>query len=213
MTGSMGNVRRYIRSECAVFRKTTDTFGGLSNMAGGFPLIVEGVPVATSEALYQACRFPHMPDVQKIILAQASPMTAKMKSKPFRESSRPDWEIVRVPIMKWCLRVKIEQNWKRFSSLLVSTGSAPIVEESSKDSFWGAKPDGSNFLEGQNVLGRLLMELRQKLHDAPEDLREVPPVPIARFTLLGRPIGMVGEKIYPPVGETGPRFSQETLFR
>ena len=83
---------------------------------------------------------PERPDIQKIILAERSPMTAKMKSKPYRkENTRPDWEIVKVKVMKWCLRVKLAQNWIRFGDLLRSTDNRPIVEESRKDDFWGAK--------------------------------------------------------------------------
>jgi predicted NAD-dependent protein-ADP-ribosyltransferase YbiA (DUF1768 family) len=49
----------------------------------------------TSEALYQACRFPHRPDVQRLILDQRSPMLAKNVGKPYRRDSRSDWEEVR----------------------------------------------------------------------------------------------------------------------
>src|SRR5438105_2891921 len=76
--------REYARKGSAVFCKTDEEFGGLSNMAAGFPLVVNGVPIRTSEALYQACRFPHLSDVQRLIIDQKSPMTAKMKSKPHR---------------------------------------------------------------------------------------------------------------------------------
>lgn len=210
MNGDSGDFRRYKRFECAVFRKTTEIYGGLSNMAGGFPLFVEGIPVPSSEALYQACRFPHMPDVQKLILEQSSPMTAKMKSKPYRPDTRPDWEAIKVPIMKWCLRVKLAQNWDKFSKLLLSTGSKAIVEDSSRDTYWGAKEIGPDLLEGQNVLGRLLMELRQKLQAAPDELREVEPVPICRFTLGDQPIGVLGKKVYPSVGNKQ-RSSAEAL--
>ena len=64
-------------------------------MASGFPIRINGVRVLTSEALYQACRFPHRPEVQRLIIEQTSPMTAKMKGKPYRDDSRPDWDSVR----------------------------------------------------------------------------------------------------------------------
>src|SRR2546421_6292673 len=95
--------RTYHKNECAVFLKTKEQFGGLSNMAGGYPLFINGIRIPTSEALYQACRFPHKPEIQKLILGQASPMTAKMVSKPHRKDSRTDWDEVRVEIMHWCL--------------------------------------------------------------------------------------------------------------
>ena len=84
--------RIYCRDECVVFRKTNEAFGGLSNMAPGFPVPVNGILILTVEALYQACRFPHLPEVQRLILEQRSPMTAKMVGKPHREESRPDLE-------------------------------------------------------------------------------------------------------------------------
>src|SRR4051812_5074813 len=107
--------RTYDRANSVVFLKTDGPFGGLSNMAGRFPLQVQGTRFYTSEALYQACRFPHLPEVQRLIIGQASPMTAKMKSKPHRKNSRPDWDRVRVKVMRWCLRVKLVQNWAKFS--------------------------------------------------------------------------------------------------
>ena len=61
-------LRTYVRSEVVVVYKTKETFGGLSNMASGFPLQINGVRILTSEALYQACRFPHMPEVQREII-------------------------------------------------------------------------------------------------------------------------------------------------
>ena len=139
-----------------------------------------------------------MPDVQELIIRQNSPMTAKMKSKPFRSRSRSDWDDVRVPIMKWCLKVKLAQNWSSFSDLLSRTNDWPIVEESTKDSFWGALPKQNGLLEGGNVLGRLLMELRQRMKRNPMQFEIVDPVAIPDFKLLGREIGSVFRKQPPP---------------
>lgn len=182
-------LRTYDRSTAVVFLKTKESFGGLSNMAGGYPLRVNGVRILTSEALYQACRFPHLPHVQKLIIEQNSPMTAKMKGKPYRSDSRPDWDAVRVKIMRWCLRAKLIQNFAEFSRLLRATRDRPIVEESRKDDFWGAKPIEPEVLVGQNVLGRLLMELREELSDGDRwPAQELPPLDLPEFLLFGRPI-------------------------
>ena len=185
-------IREYCRSECVVFLKTNEVYGGLSNMAGGYPLSIDGVKVLTSEALYQACRFPHMADVQKLIIAQTSPMTAKMRSKPYRDKSREDWLKVRVRIMRWCLRVKLVQNWASFSELLLSTGELPIVECSRKDSFWGAVPRDEEILSGANVLGRLLMELREEVSEkGMKGFEIVAPPDIKDFYFLGKRISNV----------------------
>ena len=189
MMASSVQIRTYERSQSVVFFKTKEAFGGLSNMASGYPLRVNGIRILTSEALYQACRFPHLPEVQRQIIAEQSPMTAKMKSKPYRSQSREDWDTVRTQIMRWCLRVKLAQNWKTFGDLLLATGDRPIVEESRKDDFWGAKQRDDGILVGINVLGRLLMELRMELRsNQRDDLRVVRPLPIRDFLLYERPI-------------------------
>ncbi|WP_243733080.1 NADAR domain-containing protein [Luteimonas yindakuii] len=188
--GDRDQARTYSRKESVVFLKTDEPFGGLSNMAGGYPIHVNGVRILTSEALYQLCRFPHLPNVQKMILGQNSPMTAKMRSKPYRKNSRPDWNQVRVRIMRWSLRMKLANNWSTFSELLLRTGERPIVEESRKDDFWGAKAvDDAGTLVGMNVLGRLLMELREQVkQQGPDAALDVAPPDIPQFLLLGRPI-------------------------
>lgn len=204
-------VRTYDPSASVVFLKTNERFGGLSNMAPGFPLRVNGVRIRTSEALYQACRFPHLPDVQRKIIDEHSPMTAKMRSKPFRKDSRPDWVAVRVKIMRWCLRVKLAQNWREFGRLLLATGDRPIVEQSRKDDFWGAKVADDGSLVGMNVLGRLLMELREQLKgDEAESLRSIDPLAIPEFLLFRQPIEAIcaADGTANPVGIEEPHPSQ-----
>lgn len=189
--------RTYLADDACVFRKTKEAFGGLSNMASGFPLVVNSIRFFSSEALYQACRFPHLPDVQSKIISERSPMSAKMVGKPFRNNSRLDWEAVRIEIMTWCLRVKLAQNFISFGKLLESTHDKPIVEDSSKDPFWGAMRDkeNPNQLTGVNALGRLLMKLRQD-YNSPNrfSLLYVEPLSIPNFCLYGRPIGEVDER-------------------
>ncbi len=179
--------RTYERSNAICFRMTSGAFGGLSNMAPGFPLRVNGLHIYTSEALYQACRFPHLPEIQKMIVEQRSPMTAKMRSKPYRRDSRTDWDRVRVKVMRWCLRIKLVQHSCKFKDLLLSTDSRSIVEESQKDDFWGAKPTEDGTLIGTNVLGRLLMELREEVKKGKEIVC-VSPLTIPDFLLLRDPI-------------------------
>lgn len=161
-------------------------------MAAGYSLKINGTRILTSEALYQACRFPHRPEIQRLIVQQASPMTAKMKAKPYRNDSRPDWDAIRIKIMRWCLRVKLSRNWSEFGRILRATQDRAIVEDSRKDDFLGAKAVDDNTLVGANVLGRLLMELREDLKGPnSESLRSALPLDIPNFFLFGRPIGIV----------------------
>jgi hypothetical protein len=118
-------------------------------------------------------------------------MTAKMKSKKYRDGTRADWDNIRVRVMRWCLRVKLAENLTTFGQLLLSTGDKPIVEHSAKDQFWGAKAQDGEALTGVNVLGRLLMELREQLRSSPNDFQEIPPPTIPNFLLFGRPVGVI----------------------
>lgn len=203
-------MRIYVRSESVVFYKTNEDFGGLSNMAAGYPLQVNDIHIRTAEALYQACRFPHLPDVQSEIIGQHSPMTAKMKSKPHRKDSRSDWDEIRYKVMRWCLRVKLAQNYEEFGRLLLATRDRPIVEQSRKDDYWGAKlaDVSGDTLIGQNVLGRLLMELRERLKaDTEGALRTVAPLGISDFLLLGKTIETVTSQ-----GSRQEQKAQNALF-
>lgn len=185
----LADLRRYTPRECAVFAKTKEQFGGLSNMAAGYPLWVNSVSIRTSEALYQACRYPHLPDIQRAIVEEVSPMTAKMVAKRYIHQSRSDWDDVRVPIMRWCLRLKLVQHFEKFSELLLSTSGRSIVEFSRKDAYWAAKPTPDGYLQGENVLGRLLMELRDKLERGEADaLRDIPRLALKDFLLFEEPI-------------------------
>jgi N-glycosidase YbiA len=55
-----------------------------------------------------------------------------------------------------------EQNSRNNDDLreiLVATGNASIIEHTENDSYWGDGGDGS----GPNMLGRILMEIREEL--------------------------------------------------
>ncbi len=213
MSETNSKIRSYDPKTSVVFLKTTEKFGGLSNMAAGYPLEVNGIAIRTSEALYQALRFPHMPDLQRTIIDEVSPMTAKMRTKPHRENSREDWDRVRVKIMRWCLQVKLAQNLDKFGALLLATGEAPIVEYSKKDQFWGAEPTEDGRLVGMNVLGRLLMELREQLQTNGADwFSRVEPLPIDHFELLRRHIGPVVSRRSAPADATPSRAPPRDLF-
>lgn len=185
-------IRTYNSKDSIVFGKTDGPFGGLSNMAPGYPLFINDNIIPTTEALYQAMRYPLFPEIQHEIIIQNSPMTAKMISKKYREKTRQDWDTIRVKIMRWALEVKLSQNWTKFSALLKSTGDKAIIEYSVKDQFWGAQKDAEGQLVGTNALGRLLMDIRQKyiLNDhQPECVS--PPVNITGFMLFGYEIETV----------------------
>lgn len=190
--------RVYTKDESIVFSKTNEKFGGLSNMAPGYPLFVNDNIIPNSEVLYQAMRYPLFPDIQYEIISQNSPMTAKMISKKYHDKTRQDWELIRVKVMRWCLEVKLCQNWEKFGALLKKTENRPIVEYSAKDKFWAASPSANDKeLSGVNALGRLLMELREKYIQNNKTLQKVEPLNITGFLLYGYEIESIhSEAIY-----------------
>ena len=74
------------------------------------------------------------------------------------------WNAQRVDAMRQVLRMKREANRDEIEALLAATGERPIIEVSTRASWWGARPAGDRY-EGHNVLGRLRIELRLQLRE------------------------------------------------
>ena len=149
----------YVNARSAAFMRSKDRYGHLSNMTSGYPLTVHAITFQGPEGLYQALNYPHRPDVQRQIASQKSGMQAKRAAYDLDTDFRADWDQVRVTAMTYCLAVKLHQHPHKFGQALAETGHLPIVELSYRDSFWGAKPQGS-ILVGMNLLGKLLTRLR-----------------------------------------------------
>jgi len=180
-------VRMWNPKTSAVFFTVKERYGGLSNMSNEFSLDVCGERVRSSEALYQALKFPHLPAVQRVIVEQKSPMSAKMMARPHRLDIRSDWEKVKLDVMWWVLRVKLRQNALMFAKALEETKDLDIVEKSTRDPFWGAlnaSENGLPMLVGANVLGQLLMKLRADLRSLPKEEMNVVPAPSFPDALL-----------------------------
>ena len=192
------SVREYQIKNVITFAKTDGDFGALSNMAPGFNLFINEVNIQSSEIVYQACRFPLFPDIQEKIIRTQNPMDAKKISRQYIQYTRQDWDTVKFKIMKWCLEVKLIQNFDKFSSILLSTNDKTIVEYSKKDAVWGAiLKDDKTTLVGKNALGRLLMELRErvKLCEINKSTTIFPPS-IPAFLLFGNQIEEVRNDEY-----------------
>jgi len=170
------------------FKKTKEKWGGLSNMAGGYPLIIDNTMIYSSEALYQAMKFTQYPDIQREIILQKSPMHSKMIAKKYKNLVRSDWDLIKIKIMRWVLLIKLMFHYESFGKLLAETKNKKIVELSHNDDFWGVVlTDKNNMIaKGKNALGRLLMEIRDKtLH---KKFNTVPVPNINDFKFLGRKI-------------------------
>jgi ribA/ribD-fused uncharacterized protein len=75
----------------------------------------------------------------------------------WRYLRRPDWDAVKVEIMREILMAKAEQH-EYVRRKLLETGDRELIEDSWRDDFWGWGPNKG----GQNMLGKLWMEVRSK---------------------------------------------------
>ena len=155
------SIETYPVSECVAIRKVKEPWGIFGNFAPT-PIIINGVTFKTSELLFQLMKFKEAEPVLAVYNANNPKMTAKHWEKTHR---REDWGRMIVDAMKFCFTQKYEQN-EDFRKELERSKGKYIVEDQTSFSkktpdTWGVKQQGSDFI-GPNLLGRLLMELRDK---------------------------------------------------
>lgn len=111
-----------------------------------------------SEAAYQAAK-TNDPKVWSEFARQSNPYESKRLGK--RLDIRPDWEKVKVKIMRDIVFEKFNQN-PELRKKLLATGNAVLEEGNTwRDTFWGICPPGSG--NGENHLGKILMDVRLML--------------------------------------------------
>jgi hypothetical protein len=71
------------------------------------------------------------------------------------------WESIKDDVMRKAVSAKFSQH-DDILAILPATANATIVEHTENDSYWGDGGDGS----GKNMLGRILMEVREGLKTA-----------------------------------------------
>lgn len=112
----------------------------------------------------KAIRACHHPGMAKRLGAAPEGSRKHSKDSWFRANGlkhRTDWRDVRLDIMRRADLAKFSQH-PRLAALLLSTGSAEIVEDTALDDFWGIGPDGA----GGNWAGRILTEIREQLRES-----------------------------------------------
>ena len=148
-----------------LIRKVAEPYGWLGNMSK-HPVRYKGELFRTAEALFQCLRFEDVA-IRHEIVAQKSPMAAKMKAKKHRHLMviEPQGESD-VANMRTVLGLKLKQH-PQIRHDLLHTSHSPIIEDCTKRPsksglFWGARFTNAAW-QGQNMLGKLWMELRDEL--------------------------------------------------
>ncbi len=193
-----GASRSYDADTACVFRFSRDEWGVFSNFFPSIQAIhAAGHIFKTSEHLYQAAKFRESPDVQARIAGAPSAKDAATMGRDTANPLDADWNARRMNAMRWVIRMKREANPELVNAALQKTGDRPIVEFSRHDSFWGAQSQGNN-LVGQNILGRLWMELRQHIRDGdPRALASAWEDPLTPKTVARAPAAQTAEADLP----------------
>ena len=129
----------------------------LSNFSA-FALMWKGQRFDTSEAAYHWEKFPGKPSVRYEIFNAMSAHEAFKVAERYKAVRRPDWDNIKVKVMRDILRAKAEQH-EYVRRKLLATGDRELVEDSWRDDVWGWGPNR----DGQNLLGKLWMEIRTEL--------------------------------------------------
>lgn len=98
----------------------------------------------------------------KTLCAEAKEKPSVLKKKSQHLELVPDWEAIKLAVMRECLELKFSQ--EPFKTWLIETGDTPLQEGNTwGDKFWGVD---LGTWEGENHLGKLIMEIREKLQEA-----------------------------------------------
>ena len=135
------------------FYSTKGPYGCLSNFSRhGFQL--DGLYWRTVEHFFQAQKFPGTIQARLIQHAR-TPADAKQLGRSRTVPLRSDWEEVKDEVMRRGVLSKFEKHGDA-REILMGTGDEDLIEESPSDYYWGCGADGT----GENMLGRILMEVR-----------------------------------------------------
>lgn len=141
------------------FYRTKDPYGFMGNYYKA-RFFVYGRWWDWSEAPYQAAKTSVQSEIDEIWSAKKANDTRLLGQKV---TMRPDWDQVKRQVMKEVVTAKFLQHPELLKQLM-ETGDEELIEDSPVDWYWGCGADGT----GQNMLGKVLMEIRTELRDGKE---------------------------------------------
>lgn len=158
-----------IRKPMVFFWKDTEENGCFSNWYRR-PFVIDGVqyPHVEQYMMSQKARLFHDEVRYAAILRTENPNDCKKLGKQVMPFDPKIWDGAKYEIVKAGNRAKFEQNTDLKAKLL-ATGTAILAETSPRDKIWGigktartaAEVDPSEW-PGKNLLGKILMELREE---------------------------------------------------
>jgi ribA/ribD-fused uncharacterized protein len=138
-----------------VIRKFKNEYRWLSNFAPCY-IILDNAEYQSVEHAYMSAKSD---DKEWKHFCQTEPKASSVKKVSADMSLIDDWTSKRVEIMKQCLCQKYAQ--EPYKSLLIATKHKYLQEGNNwEDKFWGVCLETN---EGENILGKLIMEIRERL--------------------------------------------------
>jgi len=130
----------------------------LSNFSS-FSVNIFGHTFPTSEHAYHWVKFLGMNrDLGQAVRKAPSAHEAFKIAERHKAERRPDWDSIKVDVMRKILCAKVDQH-EYVRRKLLATGDRELVENSWRDSYWGWGADR----KGRNMLGKLWMGIRAEL--------------------------------------------------
>jgi len=120
------------------------------------PVTYEGITYPSSEHAYQAAKSLNK-DIREAFSEINSPGEIKRLGQTI--TIRPDWEDVKINVMRDIVTAKFEQNEDLMRLLMETKGYHLIEGNTWGDRFWGESPVGN----GRNELGKILMAIRDDI--------------------------------------------------
>lgn len=127
------------------------------------PIVIDNKKYPTNEHYFQSVKFIDKNYQEKIRLSK-TPKEAKILGSSRKFKIHDNWDSKRIEVMKKALNAKFNQHIN-LQELLLSTENAKLVEDSPTDYFWGCGKKKN----GKNMLGILLMEIREELKHEKSD--------------------------------------------
>lgn len=131
------------------------------------PVTYDGITYKNNEAAFQAQKTYSAYQISKgekpysderLLFKELNASEAKKLGRKI--SLRPDWEKVKIPIMRGIVYAKFTQN-PELGEKLINTDDEYLEEGNT----WGDRIWGTVNGSGANNLGRILMEIREQLKD------------------------------------------------
>lgn len=114
----------------------------------------------TVEHLYQAAKCRFSLDAAMVMMAETPGMAKKLGRKV---SLVNDWETIKVEVMYRFVLTKFRAE-KELGDKLLATGDAVLIEGNNwGDRFWGMVRGKGGGWEGENHLGKILMQVREEI--------------------------------------------------